>query len=85
MRRGDCDYELMVLFAGPIHRLQNSCLSADLITTWPCSRLGEENLQGSVGFVAYLIASFTVAAVIWFCVEQTFLRFRDRLLSPTKK
>lgn len=46
--------------------------------------VGEENLQGGVGFVAYLVASFAVAAVLWFCVEQTFLRLRDRLLSPTK-
>lgn len=46
--------------------------------------VGEENLQGSVGFVAYLIASFAVAAVLWFLVEQTFLRLRDRLLSPSK-
>ena len=37
-----------------------------------------------VGFVAYLIASFAVAAVLWFLVEQTFLRLRDRLLSPSK-
>ncbi|WP_296105347.1 acyltransferase [uncultured Agrobacterium sp.] len=45
---------------------------------------GEENLQGSVGFVAYLIASFAVAAVLWFCVERTFLHLRDRVLSPSK-
>ena len=45
---------------------------------------GEQNLQGGVSFVAYLIASFAVATVLWFCVEKTFLRFRDRLLSPTK-
>ncbi|WP_083593708.1 acyltransferase [Aurantimonas sp. 22II-16-19i] len=46
--------------------------------------VGEENLQGGVGFAAYLVASFAVAAVLWFCVELTFLRLRDRLLSPTK-
>ncbi len=41
---------------------------------------GEENLQGSFGFVVYLIASFAVAAALWFCVEKTFLTLRDRLL-----
>ncbi|WCK80381.1 acyltransferase family protein [Agrobacterium fabrum] len=46
--------------------------------------VGEENLQGSFGFVVYLIASFVVAVVLWFCVERTFLRLRDRLLSPSK-
>ncbi len=45
---------------------------------------GEENLQGGTGFIAYLIASFAVAAVLWFCVERTFLRLRDRTLSSTK-
>lgn len=39
--------------------------------------VGEQNLQGGVGFVAYLVASIAVAAVLWFCVERTFLRFRD--------
>lgn len=43
--------------------------------------VGEQNLQGGVGFVAYLVASFAVATVLWFCVEQMFLRLRDRLLS----
>lgn len=46
--------------------------------------VGEENLQGGTGFVAYLIASFAVAAVLSFCMEQTFLRLRDRLLSSTR-
>ncbi|SCX31861.1 acyltransferase family protein [Agrobacterium rosae] len=46
--------------------------------------VGEEKLQGSFGFVAYMIASFVVAAVLWFCVEQTFLRLRDRLLLQEK-
>ncbi len=46
--------------------------------------VGEQNLQGSFGFVVYLIASFVVAAVLWFCVERTFLHLRDRLLSPSK-
>lgn len=43
--------------------------------------LGEENLLGSFGFVVYLLASFAVAAVLWFCVERTFLHLRDRALS----
>ncbi len=42
---------------------------------------GEENLQGSFGFVVYLIASFVVAAVLWLCVERTFLLLRDKMLS----
>lgn len=45
---------------------------------------GEENLQGSFGFVVYLIASFAVAAVLWSCVERTFLHLRDRMLSSSK-
>ncbi|MCF1469857.1 acyltransferase [Agrobacterium vitis] len=43
--------------------------------------LGEENLQGGFGFVVYLLASFAVAAVLWFSVERIFLHLRDRLLS----
>jgi peptidoglycan/LPS O-acetylase OafA/YrhL len=43
--------------------------------------VGEENLQGTVGFVAYLIGSFAVAALLWFCVERTFLHLRDKMLS----
>lgn len=46
--------------------------------------VGEENLQGSFGFVVYLVASFAVAAGLWFCVERTFLRLRDRMLSPNQ-
>ncbi len=46
--------------------------------------VGEENLQGGFGFIVYLIASFAVAAVLWFCVERTFLHFRDRMLSSSK-
>ena len=46
--------------------------------------VGEENLQGSVGFVAYLTASFAVAVVLWFCVERTFLHLRDRMLLPSR-
>jgi peptidoglycan/LPS O-acetylase OafA/YrhL len=42
---------------------------------------GEQNLQGGVGFVVYLVTSFAVAVVLWFCVERTFLLFRDRILS----
>ena len=42
---------------------------------------GEENLQGTVGFVAYRIGSFAVAAVLWFCVERIFLDLRDKMLS----
>ena len=43
--------------------------------------VGEENLQGSFGFVVYLLATFAVAAVLWFCVERPFLHLRDRMLS----
>lgn len=46
--------------------------------------LGEENLQGSFGFVVYLVTSFAVATVLWLCVERTFLQLRDRVLSPGK-
>lgn len=46
--------------------------------------VGEENLQGSLGLVFYLIASFAVAAVLWFCVERTFLQLRDRMLSSSQ-
>lgn len=46
--------------------------------------LGEENLQGEIGFVAYLASSFAVATVLWFCVERTFLLLRDRMLIPGK-
>ncbi|MCL6708287.1 acyltransferase [Pseudomonas sp. R2.Fl] len=42
---------------------------------------GEATLQGNIGFVAYLAASFAVAAALWFCVERTFLHLRDRCLS----
>ncbi|WP_246721824.1 acyltransferase [Rhizobium sp. BK049] len=42
---------------------------------------GEENLQGGIGFAVYLITSFTIAVVLWFCVERTFLLLRDRILS----
>lgn len=41
---------------------------------------GKENLQGSFGFVVYLIASFAAALVLWFCVERTFLKLRDKIL-----
>ena len=43
--------------------------------------VGEENLQGTIGFVAYLIGSSVVAALLWFCVERTFLHLRDKMLS----
>ncbi|MBX3583136.1 MAG: acyltransferase [Rhizobiaceae bacterium] len=46
--------------------------------------VGEESLQGGFGFAAYLIASVAVAAGLWFCVEQTFLRLRHRMLPATK-
>lgn len=46
--------------------------------------VGEDNLLGGFGFVAYLVASFAVATVLWFCVEETFLRLRNRLLPPTR-
>lgn len=45
---------------------------------------GEENLQGTFGFVVYLATSFAAATVLWFCVERTFLLLRDRVLSPRK-
>ncbi|MBX4863746.1 acyltransferase [Rhizobium bangladeshense] len=45
---------------------------------------GEANLQGGSGFVVYLVTSFAVAIVLWFCVERSFLRLRDRILSPSK-
>ncbi|WP_244914843.1 acyltransferase family protein [Rhizobium sullae] len=45
---------------------------------------GEANLQGGSGFVVYLVTSFAVAFVLWFCVERSFLRLRDRILSPSK-
>ncbi|WP_429925313.1 acyltransferase family protein (plasmid) [Agrobacterium vitis] len=45
--------------------------------------VGEENLQGGFGFIVYLIASFAVAAVLWFCVERAFLHLRDRMLSSS--
>lgn len=44
---------------------------------------GKENLQGNTGFLVYLITSFAVAAVLWFLVERSFLRIRDRLLSSS--
>lgn len=43
---------------------------------------GEENLQGVLGFGVYLVTSFAVATVLWFGVERTFLRLRDRILAP---
>ncbi|WP_431324831.1 acyltransferase family protein [Rhizobium sp. YTU87027] len=43
--------------------------------------VGEENLQGTFGFFAYLIASFVVAAVLWLFVERTFLHLRDKMQS----
>lgn len=46
--------------------------------------LGEETLQGGLGFVIYLAASFAAAIVLWFCVERSFLLLRDRLLSSEK-
>lgn len=42
---------------------------------------GKENLEGSFGFLVYLATSFLVAAVLWFCVERTFLLIRDRVLT----
>lgn len=43
--------------------------------------LGEENLQGSVGFLVYLVTSFAAATALWVSVERTFLLLRDRMLS----
>ncbi|ACP22294.1 conserved hypothetical protein (plasmid) [Sinorhizobium fredii NGR234] len=45
---------------------------------------GEENLQGGFGFVIYVATSFAAAAVLWFCVERTFLDLRDHLLPSDK-
>jgi len=45
---------------------------------------GERSLQGGIGFLVYLVTSVVVAAALWFCVERTFLRVRDRVLSPSK-
>ncbi|TCQ00647.1 peptidoglycan/LPS O-acetylase OafA/YrhL [Rhizobium sp. PP-F2F-G36] len=45
---------------------------------------GEENLQGTIGLVAYASAGLVVAVVLWFCVERTFLRLRDRMLAPSR-
>lgn len=42
--------------------------------------MGEDNLQGGIGFIVYFLASFAVAAVLWFCVERYFLRLRDKTL-----
>lgn len=42
---------------------------------------GQENLRGGIGFVVYLVTSFAVASVLWFCVERTFLLLRDRILN----
>ncbi|WP_137157489.1 acyltransferase [Rhizobium sp. FKL33] len=42
---------------------------------------GKENLEGGLGFLVYLSTSFVVAAVLWFCVERTFLMIRDRVLT----
>jgi len=55
-------------------------------STYHLDRLlfGEENLQGSLGFAIYLVTAFAVAAVLWFCVERSFLRLRDRVLAPRR-
>ncbi|WP_263490807.1 acyltransferase family protein [Rhizobium sp. 3T7] len=45
---------------------------------------GEENLKGGLGFAVYLVTSFAVAVVLWFCIERTFLLLRDRVLSPNR-
>ncbi|MEY9324430.1 acyltransferase family protein [Sinorhizobium fredii] len=45
---------------------------------------GEENLQGGFGFVTYVATSFAAAALLWFCVERTFLLLRDRVVSSSK-
>ncbi|WP_430254700.1 acyltransferase family protein [Neorhizobium sp. DAR64872/K0K18] len=46
--------------------------------------IGEQHLQGTFGFIAYWTTSFIVAAILWFCVERTFLRLRDWVLSKTQ-
>lgn len=55
-------------------------------STYHVDRLvfGEENLQGGIGFAVYLVTSFAVAVALWFCVERTFLRLRDLILSSSK-
>lgn len=44
---------------------------------------GKDLLQGGFGFLVYLVTSFAVAALLWFCVERTFLLLRDRFVSRT--
>lgn len=39
---------------------------------------GKENLLGLSGFVVYFATCFIVATALWFLVEKTFLRLRDR-------
>jgi peptidoglycan/LPS O-acetylase OafA/YrhL len=46
--------------------------------------VGEEYLQGGIGFFIYLTTSFAIAALLWLCVERTALHLRDRLLSPSR-
>ncbi|MEY9559492.1 acyltransferase family protein [Sinorhizobium fredii] len=45
---------------------------------------GEENLHGGFGIVTYVATSFAAAALLWFCVERTFLLLRDRVVSSSK-
>jgi peptidoglycan/LPS O-acetylase OafA/YrhL len=42
---------------------------------------GVDNLQGVSGFVIYLVTSFLAGFALWYCVERSFLKLRDRLLS----
>lgn len=46
--------------------------------------VGEQNLEGIFGFAVYLVASFAVAAVLWFCVERPSLRLREKFLDWAK-
>ncbi|MGV3548970.1 acyltransferase family protein [Rhizobium sp.] len=46
---------------------------------------GKENLQGGAGFLVYMVTSFAVAAILWCCIERTFLVIRDRVLTPGAK
>lgn len=41
---------------------------------------GKESLMGLSGFVVYFATCFIVATALWFLVEKTFLRLRDRYM-----
>lgn len=45
---------------------------------------GKENLQGLSGFVIYFATCFIVAMTLWFLVERSFLRLRDRFVPRSR-